>query len=379
MAVAEQLGFKPNSDEGRGLLTLKNREFWGMGPAIADVPERLKIAAIDTTPVRAGQGHVPTPPTPARMKGILAKLAITVEKAEADDPEKLRARITRLEGELAAARLIGEGQDDMALTRARDEGDADGAEQGRKEGWIDGAASAMTAAGEVAKDILQDLQGDLNSAIGRLDSALIAKQPTYRGVPVSAFSMERPAAREIPGDRVIPKSITTRVQTSRIAADTGLPGPQQRILDSLVTWLSLGHNQPSNAQVAWLANYSPTSTSYTNPRSTLKTAELIAYPAPDCLSVTPEGRKLGQRIAITGSLLDFVLAQLKGPEARILQAAARFYPRAASNKDVAQAANYSATSTSYTNPRSALRTKDLITYPAPDQVRAAEWLFSRSK
>jgi hypothetical protein len=39
-------------------------------------------------------------------------------------------------------------------------------------------------------------------------------------------------------------------------------------------------------------------------------------------------------------------------------------------------ANYSASSTSYTNPRSALRTKDLITYPAKDQVRAADWLFA---
>jgi len=73
-------------------------------------------------------------------------------------------------------------------------------------------------------------------------------------------------------------------------------------------------------------------------------------------------------------MLRYVLALLPGPESRILSAAAGRYPEPASNAEIAEAAGYSATSTGYTNPRSALHTKALIDYPARDMVRAADWL-----
>ena len=63
-------------------------------------------------------------------------------------------------------------------------------------------------------------------------------------------------------------------------------------------------------------------------------------------------------------------------EARILRAAAERHPDAAPNADIAAAAGYSPTSTGYTNPRSALRTKALVDYPGRDMVRAADWLFT---
>jgi hypothetical protein len=138
----------------------------------------------------------------------------------------------------------------------------------------------------------------------------------------------------------------------------------------------LGHAQPSNAQIAWLAGYSPSSTSYTNPRSALKSAGLIDYPMADRLSITAAGAAKAVEITLNGSLLDFVLGNLPGPEARILSSIARHYPRAVSNAVAAEGAQYSASSTSYTNPRGALRTKDLIGYPEKDHVRAAEWLFA---
>jgi len=46
--------------------------------------------------------------------------------------------------------------------------------------------------------------------------------------------------------------------------DVTLSGPQQRILNSLATWKQIGEAPPSNAQVAWLAGNSPSSSSYAN-------------------------------------------------------------------------------------------------------------------
>src|SRR5262249_45314506 len=69
---------------------------------------------------------------------------------------------------------------------------------------------------------------------------------------------------------------------------TLLPGPQQRILNSLATWKEMGDQAPVNAQVAWLAGYSPTSTSYTNPRSALSAAGFIGYPSGDRVKLMDE-------------------------------------------------------------------------------------------
>jgi len=60
--------------------------------------------------------------------------------------------------------------------------------------------------------------------------------------------------------------------------DVTLSGPQQRILNSLATWKQIGEAPPSNAQVAWLAGNSPSSSSYANPRSALKTVRVDRIP-----------------------------------------------------------------------------------------------------
>jgi hypothetical protein len=74
-------------------------------------------------------------------------------------------------------------------------------------------------------------------------------------------------------------------------------------------------------------------------------------------------------------LLDFVVGCLPGL-ARILKAIAAHYPNAVPNETAASEASYSATSSSYANPRSALKTKNPIGYPEKDHVRAADWLFT---
>jgi hypothetical protein len=70
-----------------------------------------------------------------------------------------------------------------------------------------------------------------------------------------------------------------------------------------------------------------------------------------------------------------VLNKLPGNERRILAALIDAYPEALTNGECAQRANYSETSTSYTNPRGTLRTKGLIEYPESGSVVARSILF----
>jgi hypothetical protein len=107
-----------------------------------------------------------------------------------------------------------------------------------------------------------------------------------------------------------------------------------------------------------------------------KNCRLIEYPMPDRLLITGEGAAHATPFELQSSLLDFVVGCLSGPEARILKAIAAHYPNAIPNETAASEASYSATSSSYANPRSALKTKDLLGYPEKDHVRAADWLFA---
>jgi hypothetical protein len=124
-----------------------------------------------------------------------------------------------------------------------------------------------------------------------------------------------------------------------------------------------------------LAGYSPSSSSYANPRGALKSKGLLEYPVPDILQLTPDGADVGAPVAMSGSLVDLVLSKLTGPEARILRAVTQVYPNSATNEEAAVVAGYSPTSSSYANPRGALKAKELISYPSQGCVRAADWLF----
>src|SRR6266481_6347269 len=114
--------------------------------------------------------------------------------------------------------------------------------------------------------------------------------------------------------------------------DVTLSDPQQRVLNSRATWKKIGEAPPSNAQVAWLAGNSPSSSSYANPRSDMKTAGMIKYPSPDIVAITDVGEAQYIPIELQSSLLDFVVANLPGPEGRILKAIAAHYPNAVPNE-----------------------------------------------
>jgi hypothetical protein len=78
-----------------------------------------------------------------------------------------------------------------------------------------------------------------------------------------------------------------------------LSGPQQRILNSLAPGKRPG---------------------------------LIEYPSPDHVAITDVGEAQSIPIELQSSLLDFVVANLPGPEGRILKAIAAHYPNAVPNE-----------------------------------------------
>ncbi len=71
--------------------------------------------------------------------------------------------------------------------------------------------------------------------------------------------------------------------------------------------------------------------------------------------------------------------QLTGPEWRILKTLIEAYPGRLTRDEVARGAGYSATSTSFTNPLSALHVLRVISYPERGMVVAEPVLFVRRR
>lgn len=265
----------------------------------------------------------------ARLKDRLVSIE---EEAKANDPKALKAEVQRLTRELTKAQKVSAAPPQIVHANADEIAAA--REAGRAEGYSQALQAAILVVG--------NLQGRM------------AEQATARSAA--------------------PRHAAPLVERS--PAPTG--GPGQRILNALAWWKALGHDQPLNEQVAFIAGYSHTSSGFTNPRSALKTAGLIEYPQSGRVCLTEAGENQAEAPEAPPNaeeLRNRVLGKIAGPQQRILGVLIEAYPDQLANADCAERAGYSPTSSGYTNPRSNLKTLNLITYPASGLVRAADWLF----
>jgi len=160
----------------------------------------------------------------------------------------------------------------------------------------------------------------------------------------------------------------------------GLSGPQQRILDALAWWVAIGVHDPDRVQLAAVADYSPSSSSFTNPLGSLRTLGLIEYRTPGTVSLSADGEAKANRPAAKPTVTELhqrVMGILDGPKRRILQVVIESYPAALARADLAAAANYSESSSSFTNPLGSLRSLGLIDYPIKGMVAATPLLFPK--
>jgi uncharacterized protein len=201
---------------------------------------------------------------PINLDKLQERLAIVKAEVDANDPKALRAEVARLKAELAKQPASAPGVDAAAIAAAEQRGYLRGFEEAKNQGTVafEGLKAMVRS---TMQSFATSFDGNVRGETIEFEVAL--QQP---GAPVS---IQTPAPTRQP---VVP--MAARPSSPATNGDGNLPGPQQRILNSLATWAQMGEHQPNNAQVAWLAGYSPSSTSYTNPRSALKTAGLIDYP-----------------------------------------------------------------------------------------------------
>lgn len=157
-AVADALGFSANSAEARGLQKLVRREFWAFGPALCTEPLKMKVGAIETTAIKAGQFAPPAAPAPAAMRRILAEMNAAAKDEEAALPI-VSSKSGSENGSQADKQALAE-----EYRRGFGEGELIGYAAGYETAGREIAASARQAL-EVSRDLATELVGVLTENI----------------------------------------------------------------------------------------------------------------------------------------------------------------------------------------------------------------------
>lgn len=348
-------------------------EAWLYSPAWMGVLARVKIKAPKTLDSSATPTDDPVeldraaPRAPVDLDGLRSAMAETVERAKANNPKALRARITELEKALAKVSSEGGAGAAMELGSARLR-----IEELERE--VDRLARVGAAGRELHNRILG--MGDDARALTRIADSIL----NLTGSSIGSFVPEdfEPPARSNGAAPRPPAAAPRSPSPAAVADHEAVNVPRQRILDTIAWFDAIGVSAPRRAAVGPLAGSSATSSGFEKNLSGLRTAGLIDYPEPGRLSLTAEGRALAQAPdgrPTNADLHAAVLGRLNPPRRAILEALLGSYPEPLSRADLAAKVGVSASSSGFEKNLSGMRTLEFIDYPSQGLVVAADLLF----
>lgn len=349
----------PTMQVGQGVVWVPGRQVL----ATAQFPAKITFDSSRTP--RRGEKKSSATLKSLDLGALKDRLAEVEAEAKANDPKALKAEVARLTKELSKAPAPAASPAEQQAAEAR----------GYERGHDDGGAQVLKAMAGIA--------GDLAASVAAAKDACERSERLLKSFGV--FAETQGISRATPRPSVAPKPPEPRAVAvaapraePRAATDGALTGPQRRILNALAWWAAFGIDQPTNEQFAFIAGYAPGSGNFNNLKSGLRVAGLLDYPAPGRATLSPAGAAIAETPDLQinqAAFHDQVRSKLKGPQLKLLEPVLAAYPLAVTADDMASAAGYAAGSGNFNNLRSSLRTIGLIDYPAPGQVRAADWLF----
>lgn len=359
--MADQLGF--SQKEGREKLRgIEERHFWGFGPAIAGEPVLFRVSDVETTPVRPGQAKVATPPPPDALREILQGLADTTKP----DGQK-----SGKPGASDKAEVIGGYQRIL-----------DGAHRRIAELEAENAAlhhdrETLDYVARRALEIGSRINQDVSALLDLFDDERAAEANLHRGdaKPNSAAARVPADDEAAPADNPVMPLPRPEKATGAASDPSHMPPRRIKIVDAL-SWLEtfLKRKDAPRALVAWLADTTPSSSTFEKDLGAMRTAHIVDYPSPGTVSLTGMGRTWARKWESPGSrasLLAAIAAKLPPRRVTILRALwdeldAR--PRSW----LAAKAGVSVTSSTFEKDLGAMRTLGLIDYPAMGWVVLGE-------
>jgi uncharacterized protein len=339
-----------------GLASLQQGEAWFWSPGTLGVFQKIKIRQRETfnssaTPKTGEQRIEPAKLASVDLDALRDKISATIEKAKADDPKLLRQRIVELERQLKQqpTAIADQSAIDRAVVEAERRFALIYAEAERK---------YLVQIRELTKK-LEQIRG-------------IAETSEF-----NAPAIEKPQIVQIAAPaRAIPPRQQRPSKAPQPTTD-GISGAEQRILNSLAWWESIGIAEPSRAMTAFGAGYTVNG-HFNNLAGGLRSRGLVNYPKGDCLALTEAGRASAvepDSPPTADDLHDRVRQKLSGAQQRLFDVLIERYGQGpVSNEDLAAGAGYTVNG-HFNNLRGSLRSLQLIEY-VPGGSVASEWLFA---
>lgn len=338
-------------------------------------------------------GKATTRVTGTAAKPDLAKyrerMAATIEKAKADDPRALRARIAELEKAAKASvkeRVVEKPViDHIAVERAVADAHA---QMSRSMAERDKETARLIDA-VVAE--WEKSRTDVNVAVNGLKDFM-----QYRGAvgvpyPKSATSRntgESRAAVQVgnqqKGTGANSTPVTMAGRTSRAPAspvithDSTISGPMQRIVNAIAELDRLGVSPAPRPTVAGLVGYHMRAKSFVNALGSLRSQGAVDYPSGGTLALTDAGRAMATSDLAFHSLdqlHEHWYSRMSGPERRIVESLVKYHPGSVERDHLAEWSGYHPRAKSFVNALGKLRTAGVIDYPNPGRVAATDVLF----
>jgi uncharacterized protein len=378
-AIRDAVSYHPRAAElVASLPTLDDGLMWVCSPQWLGVFDQVQIRRRRTFDSGATPDHRAVASRPVSLAeldlgGLRERLATTIERAEADDPEALRRRIAELRAQLAAA-PTQPAPEVVVRERIVKVTVVDGALVERAEQAT--AALAATAADLHRHAAVADHAAETLSAAVAAARAAAAHPPATTRPASSPLTAGSPALPAAPQSRDAPAQPTpTRARAA--AAAGALPRAHRAIL----TVLAQFPEGRTKRQLAILAGYALNGGGFNNALGALRTAGHIERGEP--IRATTAGLAvLGdtwEPLPTGPALLDFWLRQLgvRSAAAKILTVLVEVWPAALAKEAVAARTEYAIGGGGFNNALGRLRTLELI--HGSRELRADETLAQAAR
>jgi len=330
------------------LPSLKNGDGFFWSPAWLNKFELIRFSekiTFDTsaTPIFGSKSLGVVDLGPAQLENLNDQMKQMVEKADENDPAKLRRKINELERKL---NLVGRGVPEYEVNS------------------------------RIKLAIQEDRKSRNDSTIADTKlSSLISKIHTMTSS--DAICIKTPVISH--ANIRTPVTAIAPVNTSLVEPNGLINGPAQRILDSLAWWESTGINSPySRIQVSFIAGYKPNSGAFNNPLGKLRGLGFVEYPQGGYVALTDQGRQGANPVEIPATqeeLVRKIMARLNGPQCKILTPVLNCYPNEISRDELASESGYTPGSGAFNNPLGNMKSLGLLDYPTQGYVKASSDLF----
>jgi hypothetical protein len=296
-------------------------------------------------------GESPRPPATLAdvdLGAVREAMAATIEKAKADDPKALRAKIAELERHIrdrapekvqVPVEVVREVEKFVEVPMLSDEEREQLAEI---EGMLRGLANVLP----------------FHTGIVQKVRAATTPTPVRAPLPARQSAPRTPH----PAPRAVEERVTTRAdgtaQPSPVDGEVRLGKAERAILAGLAT-----HGAMPHSRLALIAGYSAKSSGFKNPLATLRRVG-YAVGGGDSIAITDAGvEALGdfEPLPSGPELVDYWMrsSQFGKAERAILGALIDAYPQPLTHDELATAAGYEPTSSGFKNPLAKLRRLEL--------------------